>query len=200
MDIGVREGTGRGVLVCAVAWLAAALMLQGCHTGTTGGGPPVGDATDVARQTGSAQRGVGGQSDQQSVRLRMGGGQPIMPSSKGFAKPGDRLTVTAVIADPKDETTFVKVTPIVKVEGGPAIPFDMIGKIEYLGEPYNDTTGMKIPAYAQGFSFDIVLLGDSGMQPQPPDVVSCILEMTINTSPIKNYLGFVVDLPEKRPQ
>lgn len=194
MGINLCRDRAWGPLVSGAAYAAAIVALAGCQCANPhcrcNGGSCVSDGTGPVKSDAPPQS---------AQRAQMGGGQPIMPVSVGWAEPGKRLAVLVTLPDPNPEAMYVKVTPILKTDvGQQTITFDKVGKIEYMGQPYDVQNGMKVSPNAKYFTFDIVLLNGAEIQAGPPDVLGCIFEMTINTSntsSVKSYFGMVVDLP-----
>lgn len=177
------DGRNSLSLILGGAAIGAASMLSGCNCCTCaqkpdqrGGGEPIG----VAQTTPRPQP--------------MAGGQPVMPLSKAFAQKGDRLTVLATIQYPIQQELTAKVTVTPRGPTESKYDFSNVGKLEYQGATYDAVAGMKIPAKAGMFSFDIVI--NSNLAADATDVVAYVIDVVLEPgSSEKSQFGLVVDLP-----
>jgi hypothetical protein len=200
MFIGRKRIVGvRSHVSVSVALVAALATLSGCqcnsHEPAAASSPAVATGGEDAPQVAAPAQAPMSRDQEGSpaVRPRMGGGQPIMPISKGFAQPEERMTVFVTLDNASSTANLAFVNPVLKVQSDSKYEFAKVGKIEYWGNEYEPSKGMTIPAGAKSFSFDIII--NKEIEAQPPDVLSYVFEVTVLGTSVKSYFGVIVDLP-----
>lgn len=115
-----------------------------------------------------------------------------MPVSVGYASPGKHVAVLVTIEETTAAETTYFVTPKVIDPNQAAYGFDKVGKIVFQGQPYDANVGIKVPAYAKYFSFELVLKQASEIEQGAPIALSYVFNIT-PTEPLASF-GLVVDL------